>query len=119
MSAICPECLQAKHPNCDGSALDEASDEITTCACFDSGHDFDPNTLAVYRLVEASGRIGATLPEIQSATKVIGLTYIRRLLAQDLLVRLSEARGGWVVYVVPGDVNGRQWADSDSDRSKE
>lgn len=35
---VCPECLQGKHGNCDGTALDEEHDEITLCACNEAGH---------------------------------------------------------------------------------
>jgi hypothetical protein len=31
----CPECVAGKHLNCDGTALDEAHDEITACRCVD------------------------------------------------------------------------------------
>lgn len=30
---ICPECRSGKHRNCDGSALDEAADDIVECRC--------------------------------------------------------------------------------------
>lgn len=30
---VCPECRAGKHRNCDGSALDWASDEIVPCFC--------------------------------------------------------------------------------------
>jgi hypothetical protein len=30
---VCPECRAGKHRNCDGDALDEATDEIVQCAC--------------------------------------------------------------------------------------
>lgn len=30
--AVCPECEQGKHGNCDGTALDE-HDEIVGCQC--------------------------------------------------------------------------------------
>lgn len=33
MSAINPECAQGKHDNCDGMAMDDASDDIVTCQC--------------------------------------------------------------------------------------
>lgn len=29
----CPECVTGKHGNCDGTAYDHDSDEITTCHC--------------------------------------------------------------------------------------
>lgn len=28
-----PECVQGKHPNCDGTAWDEATDQPTDCLC--------------------------------------------------------------------------------------
>lgn len=30
---IGPDCLNGKHPACDGRALDETTDEITDCKC--------------------------------------------------------------------------------------
>lgn len=30
---ICPECWQDKHANCDGTALNESTDEIVECDC--------------------------------------------------------------------------------------
>lgn len=30
---ICPECRSGKHGNCDGEALNEATDEIVACTC--------------------------------------------------------------------------------------
>lgn len=33
ISPVCPECRDGKHRNCDGVALDEAADELTTCTC--------------------------------------------------------------------------------------
>ena len=32
-SVICPECVQGKHSNCDGTALNPDSDEIVSCEC--------------------------------------------------------------------------------------
>jgi hypothetical protein len=31
--AICPECAVGKHRNCDGTALDEDTDQIVPCTC--------------------------------------------------------------------------------------
>ena len=31
--SIGPDCRAGKHPACDGRALDEATDDITDCAC--------------------------------------------------------------------------------------
>jgi len=31
--AVCPECVQGKHGNCDGTALDRATDEVGACEC--------------------------------------------------------------------------------------
>jgi len=31
---VCPECRAGKHGNCDGTALDTKTDEITTCICY-------------------------------------------------------------------------------------
>lgn len=31
--AVCPECRQGKHVNCDGEAWDTEADQPTTCAC--------------------------------------------------------------------------------------
>lgn len=31
--AICPECVQGKHTNCDGTALHAETDEVGTCEC--------------------------------------------------------------------------------------
>lgn len=31
-AAICPECRNGKHPNCDELAIDE-NDELTKCQC--------------------------------------------------------------------------------------
>jgi hypothetical protein len=31
--AICPECAQGKHANCDGTAWDLTSDDYTICSC--------------------------------------------------------------------------------------
>lgn len=36
---ICPECAQLKHRNCTGWALDETTDQITTCACEQARHE--------------------------------------------------------------------------------
>lgn len=30
---VCPECRSGKHRNCDGTALDEAADDIVECRC--------------------------------------------------------------------------------------
>ena len=37
-AAICPECIAGKHVNCEGQALDPATDEPTNCACEDKAH---------------------------------------------------------------------------------
>lgn len=29
----CPECVNGKHPDCDGRALDPITDELVPCAC--------------------------------------------------------------------------------------
>lgn len=34
----CPECLAGKHGNCDGTTLDPATDDITTCPCGANDH---------------------------------------------------------------------------------
>lgn len=37
---VCPECRSGKHGNCDGTALDEAADDIVECTCPPAfGHD--------------------------------------------------------------------------------
>lgn len=33
LAPVCPECRSGKHRNCDGLALDEATDEIVPCTC--------------------------------------------------------------------------------------
>lgn len=33
MNAICPQCREGKHPNCDGMALDEKTDQFVDCQC--------------------------------------------------------------------------------------
>lgn len=33
VAAICPECRNGKHQNCDGQAWDEEADELTVCEC--------------------------------------------------------------------------------------
>ena len=33
MAAICPECTQGKHPNCNGQAWDNQTDTLTICEC--------------------------------------------------------------------------------------
>ena len=35
---VCPECTQGKHGNCDGTAWDEARDEVALCHCTEEGH---------------------------------------------------------------------------------
>lgn len=30
---VCPECRTGKHGNCDGTAFDEAADDIVECVC--------------------------------------------------------------------------------------
>lgn len=30
---VCPECVQGKHVNCDGTALDPVTDEVVACGC--------------------------------------------------------------------------------------
>lgn len=37
-SAMCPECQQGKHGNCDGTAWDNHQDEPAPCACAAAGH---------------------------------------------------------------------------------
>jgi hypothetical protein len=39
LPAICPECVQGKHRNCDGQAWDPVADEPTTCGCTAEDHD--------------------------------------------------------------------------------
>jgi hypothetical protein len=34
----CPECVQGKHPNCDGYTWDDELDEPTACPCDVAGH---------------------------------------------------------------------------------
>lgn len=34
----CPECLQGKHGNCDGTTWDIVADEPTACPCATRGH---------------------------------------------------------------------------------
>jgi hypothetical protein len=34
----CPECVQGKHQNCTGWAIDEATDKFEPCACRAKGH---------------------------------------------------------------------------------
>lgn len=34
-NAICPECRNGKHVNCDGQAWDDVADELTVCRCPD------------------------------------------------------------------------------------
>jgi hypothetical protein len=36
--AICPECRQGKHDNCDGTAYDIEADALVRCLCVDSPH---------------------------------------------------------------------------------
>ena len=36
--AVCPECQQGKHGNCEGQAWDNAADEPAPCACPDESH---------------------------------------------------------------------------------
>jgi len=36
--AICPECEQGKHGNCNGEALDPVSEQIVQCVCTDPSH---------------------------------------------------------------------------------
>jgi hypothetical protein len=36
--AICPECQQGKHQNCEGQAWDDAADAPGPCACADPAH---------------------------------------------------------------------------------
>lgn len=31
----CPECVQGKHGNCDGTAWDDERDCLTICSCMD------------------------------------------------------------------------------------
>lgn len=42
MNAICPECTQGKHGNCDGGAWDLDTDQPTACDCAASDHKEDP-----------------------------------------------------------------------------
>ena len=35
---VCPECDAGKHYNCNNIALDEASDSIVDCPCYQRGH---------------------------------------------------------------------------------
>jgi hypothetical protein len=35
---ICPECNAGKHQNCDGSAWNDAADDVDVCACERAGH---------------------------------------------------------------------------------
>jgi hypothetical protein len=34
----CPECVQGKHGNCDGTAWDFETDKPTACKCAEAGH---------------------------------------------------------------------------------
>jgi len=34
----CPECVQAKHGNCDGCTWDDVRDELAECPCDVAGH---------------------------------------------------------------------------------
>jgi hypothetical protein len=38
MTAVCPECQQGKHQNCDGTAWDNQADAPGTCHCPDPSH---------------------------------------------------------------------------------
>lgn len=33
LAPVCPECRAGKHRNCDGTALNETTDDITDCIC--------------------------------------------------------------------------------------
>jgi hypothetical protein len=51
----CPECQQNKHGNCNRDALDEATDEIVACACFEQGHDVPVGTAVLGEVSECNG----------------------------------------------------------------
>lgn len=38
MIAICPECRDNKHGNCDSTAWHDELDELVTCGCFARDH---------------------------------------------------------------------------------
>jgi hypothetical protein len=35
---VCPECLAGKHGNCDGSAWNDAADDLDRCHCPNAAH---------------------------------------------------------------------------------
>lgn len=39
--AICPDCKQGKHANCDSGAWDEKNDRPTPCRCWVQAHNLD------------------------------------------------------------------------------
>lgn len=40
--AICPECRDGKHDNCNGDAWDMAADQPAACSCQARGHQVPP-----------------------------------------------------------------------------
>jgi hypothetical protein len=43
-AAICPECTQGKHDNCDGASWDDETDGPAVCPCWEVDHH--PEALA-------------------------------------------------------------------------
>lgn len=37
-TAVCPECKQGKHANCDGEAWSDEIDGPVPCSCHEQGH---------------------------------------------------------------------------------
>lgn len=117
----CPECAAGKCGNCTGETL-------VACQCT---HPTLKVSLLeqkerVLRFVEATGTVGATVPEIQAAHGTVGLrgvvrvgSRLRILANEGSAVRLVERRGNWPVWVAIGDVQGREIASSQADDIEE
>lgn len=111
---------------CEDGVCTGCTDEATLagtpvgCGCKFWGHRADIR-MRLYLLAEASAIVGITLPEARHALNLAPGIHgaLAELVLAGALVRLSQTRKGWVVYVTAPDVRGRQIATQGVDNKQE